>query len=415
MKIRSILTITLTFFICRSYAQSVSPLQQVMTTTSLISRPEVFRDLQTNIDSELGKVKPGLQIEGMHEAIGSIRDKLLDILNTNNINININAAADPINISINIGKWNKNIILPSLATRQKIIQDIKTNVQEELRAEIDKILDPVGKPKLKAAFTDAAASMLAQSEIAIGIDLSTAADKQGTEKLSSIITEIIFSNVQQKIDNLLSTTGKSWNPNIINTVCQQELQNIISQVHSMLIAAFNHAEYQLSCAIDETSKKLIAANTGIGITKGKGSFNGGLYVAISAKKRFQLGVYINGELGKSDSTQPNESLTGLHLRYAFDAVQFDLLGAGLFGDGHFKAFKIAEAGLGITLRTQDDLLVGFAAFGIGETLKSAQFSLGITVQSTQVGAPSVFMGLQGVSGDYHPVIQTSFPIVPSLD
>jgi hypothetical protein len=398
------------------YSQTTSALTQVMATTSLIVRPDVFRVLQANTDIELTKVKPGLQIEGMHEAIGGIRDRLLDILTIKKPQYN--GKSKPITLILECATarkadyWTITIQINSDADLKMTVKEIKQKIRENIQNKLDDVINSIGKPKLTAAFVSATSSLLLQINTDKNITLSDADNKEGTEKLAYILTEIVFGIIQQKIETIRGTSEVNCSVDDIGNLMTDELTILLSRIRTMLVTAFNRAEYELSCAIDETSQKLVAANTGIGITKGKGSFNGGLYVSIAAKTFFQFGVYVNGELSKSDSSQPTESLIGTHLRFATDNWQFDLLGAGLFGDTHFKAFTVAELGLGISTRTKNDLLLGAALYALGETLPNTQFTVGLTVQSATVGAPSVFIGIQGNSGDIHPVIQTSFPVVP---
>ncbi|HLX12938.1 MAG TPA: hypothetical protein VKS81_09000, partial [Bacteroidota bacterium] len=63
--------------------QNVSPLFQVMSSSSLIDRPQLFRDMDNNIDSNLAKVQPGLNVDYFKDKMTLLRDNMfgdLDVL-----------------------------------------------------------------------------------------------------------------------------------------------------------------------------------------------------------------------------------------------------------------------------------------------------------------------------------------------
>jgi hypothetical protein len=384
-----------------------------MTSTSLISRPEIFRDMQSGIDTELGKTKPGLQIAGLHEAIGDVRDKIIGLVTQPMIKY----VKSPPRFEFGFRDWTESLLVPE-GTRPEIVWDgLKKQIQGHIKKVLNDVLNSLGKPKLTAALVDAIIASLSKAEVVARVNLAQYEDRDGRDRLAAVIAEIIVTRARTEverainIDWILTDAGRT---ELCDEV-QVQLNILTSDLRSRLIDILNDAENELSEGIDEVSKKLVALNTGIGITQGKGSFNGGVYVSMVTQQSWQLGAYLNGQLNKGDSTQPTESLVGLHGRFASDAVQYDLLGAGLFGDQNYKAFKVMELGLAITVRTKYELLVGAAAYALIDANDVKELTVGISIQPTRLGSASFYIGIQGRnSTDVHPVVQTSIPILPSL-
>ena len=396
------------------HGQTISPLEQVMTTTSLISRPLIFRDLQASIDTELGKQPPGLQIEGMHDAIGNVRNQLLDLIQQPTVKYDSSQGT----IHISFRSWNDSIQISSDMMPDSIWPNFKNRISIKLATEFDITLDRMKKSNMKEAFLDAAISLMKNSELAMQENFDTSNEKTRTQKLASIIAQIIVHRAYAYVKSFPEIKALKMNADIM-LLCKEINDGtgiICEKIRTELISIFNQAESKLSGTIDEISKRSIAANTGIGINQGKGSFNGGLYLYAVVDQSYQLGFFVNGELSKADSTQPTESLFGFHFRYAKERTQIDFLGAILFGDNKFKAFTFAEIGFGVTTRTKNNLLlVGGAVYAMGQVLGSAQVTAGLILQLVQVGSPSLFVGMQRRGDEYNPIIQISFPIVPSIN
>jgi hypothetical protein len=395
------------------YGQTISPLEQVMTTTSLISRPLVFRDMQASIDTELGKQQSGLQIEGMHNAIGNVRNQLIDLIRQPMVSYD--SLHKTVHISFRL--WNDSIKISTDTTMDWIWPSLKNRISIKLDTEFSVALNRMNKLNIKEAFLDAAISLIKGSELAMQENLDTSNEKTRTKRLASIIAQIIVNRAHAYVKSFPEIQASKTDADIM-LLCKGINDGtgiICEKMRTELASIFNQAESQLSGTIDEVSNRFIAANTGIGITNGKGSFNGGLYLYTVVNRSCQLGIFVNGELSKADSTQPTESLGGFHFRYATERTQIDFLGASLFGDNKFKAFTIAEIGFGVTIRANRNLLVGGAVYAIGQTLSSTQVTAGLIFQLIQVGSPSLFVGLQWRSDEYNPVVQISFPIVPSIN
>ncbi|MDA0748698.1 MAG: hypothetical protein O2954_19445, partial [bacterium] len=56
--------------------QTLSSLHQVLSSSSLIDRPQVFRDLQSAIRDSIGNVEPGLRLNGFYSRMSTARKQL---------------------------------------------------------------------------------------------------------------------------------------------------------------------------------------------------------------------------------------------------------------------------------------------------------------------------------------------------
>jgi len=390
-------------------AQSVSPLYQVMTTNSLIARPEVFRDMQQSLDDEFGKKTPGLQLEGLHEVFGDIREQIINLLGRPYVIPN--PANDNITVTDSV-HWELRIKLPAGDTLNKIWTLMSVELSRRLADSLNNLLSPLNKTATSAALVDALVQGLLQSDLVSRVDVKPYEDLKGTQKLSSILVEIMMKDVREKVERELSIYNMRWREDL-KKFCEsveRYLVEISTQVRTELIRLVNNAETELSNVIDDVSHKLIAANSGVGITKGRGSFSGGIYLTAYHNTNWQIGLYANGQLNQGDSTKPVESLMGGHMRFGSERFEYDLLFAILFGDKQFKAWSSGEIGLGLSTRF-GGVLAGSAVYILGSEIMHPQFTVGLTLRPATPGGAGFLLGLQGQNGNWQPIVQTSFPIL----
>jgi hypothetical protein len=395
-------------------SQSVSPLYQVMTTNSLISRPEVFREMQDSLDFEFGKNMPGLQIEGLHDAFGSIRQRIIDIAVAPTITLNegsLTIRSDTISTPPRC-RWTVSIPLPPFERFDTLWIPVRRDLTDRIAAALDEIRNSVGKSSTSAALIDALATGLSKSDIVAGIDLHPYVDLKGTKKLAAIITAIMIDNIQKKSAQELPLSSIKSKPDVekMRVFIQKCLTDLSGRIRIRLIGLVNDTENQLSDVVDDISNRLLTANSGVGVTKGQGSFSGGIYLTAWHSTNWQLAAYVNGQLNQGDSTKPAESLVGGHIRYGTDATQCDLLFAALFGDKQFKAWSAGEFGLGLSFRTSG-VVVGPALYILGSDVMHPIFTFGATLKSASTGGAGFLLGLQSQNGKLQPIVQSSFPIL----
>ena len=389
-------------------AQTATPLYQVMSTNSLVDRPQVFRDMQDNLEKEFGSKTPGLQIEGLHEAIGSVREEIVEIF----ANPHVTLTNSNSRLTIKFSDRTIDIDLPNDDTLNKVWLLAKERLTEDLNKKIKAVLTSMNKSSSSTALIDGVISALSQSELLAGIDIKAFSSYERTEKLSAILSAIVVNAIEQKVERELAITDLKWKSDLekFRVMFENQLVVITSAIRGELITAMNTAENDLSKVIDEASNSLISANSGVGITQGKGSFSGGIYLSAYHDANWQLAAYANGQLNKGDSTKPTESLAGLHVRYGSERFQYDLLFAGLFGDEQFKAGDAGECGGGFSFRTSG-IVGGIAIYVLGSKLIHPLFTIGGTIKPATAGGTGFLIGLQGEDGRWQPIIQTSFPIL----
>ena len=390
-------------------AQSVSPLYQVMTTNSLIARPEVFREMQENLDAEFGKKTAGLQLEGLHEVFGDIRQHVINLVGTPHVVLT--SAENVITITDSV-HWLLRIQLPADDTLNKIWTWMSGELSSRLADRMNNLLSPLNKTATSAAFVDALVQGLLQSNLAARIDVKRYQDLQGTRKLSWILVAIMMKDLREKVERELSIYNIRWREDL-KRFCEsveKYLVEISTQVRNDLITQVNNAETALSNVVDDVSHKLIAANSGVGITKGQGSFSGGIYLTAYHNTNWQFALYANGQLNQGDSTKPVESLMGGHIRFGSERFEYDLLFAILFGDKQFRAWSSGEIGLGLSSRL-GGVIAGSAVYILGSKIMHPQFTVGLTLRPATPGGTAFLLGLQGQNGNWQPIVQTSFPIL----
>ena len=390
-------------------AQSVSPLYQVMTTNSLIAHPEVFREMQENLDAEFGKKTAGLQLEGLHEVFGDIRQHVINLVGTPHVVLS--SAENVITITDSV-HWLLRIQLPADDTLNKIWTWMSGELSSRLADRMNNLLSPLNKTATSAAFVDALVQGLLQSNLAARIDVKRYQDLQGTRKLSWILVAIMMKDLREKVERELSIYNIRWREDL-KRFCEsveKYLVEISTQVRNDLITQVNNAETALSNVVDDVSHKLIAANSGVGITKGQGSFSGGIYLTAYHNTNWQFALYANGQLNQGDSTKPVESLMGGHIRFGSERFEYDLLFAILFGDKQFRAWSSGEIGLGLSSRL-GGVIAGSAVYILGSKIMHPQFTVGLTLRPATPGGTAFLLGLQGQNGNWQPIVQTSFPIL----
>ncbi len=77
---RLVAPLFVTLFVSSAYGQTASPLQQVMSTSSLISRPQVFRDMQAEILKKVHNNSPGLHLNEFYEEMSAARTRFVRVI-----------------------------------------------------------------------------------------------------------------------------------------------------------------------------------------------------------------------------------------------------------------------------------------------------------------------------------------------
>ena len=382
--------------------QTVSPLQQVMSTSSLISRPQVFRDMQAKILETVHNNSPGLHLDDFYEEMSAARTRFVRVIHE--ARFRLIAVQDSIKI-VTPKKDTLSIALLSRRDSLRVVEALE-RLRIQFAVTLGQYLVQHVEEALPKEKKDAIIATLFQVLNSSGISQSNysgASNGEYLEGIAHIAIDCVFDQVQSNATTMLSAVVARRN----------DLEGNIRKIDSLLVysaddleqrlaIALDRAEYAVNHAIAQASDLLLKGNTGIGISKGTGSFGGGIYLAYTSP-HIQFGLYANSQFGKGDtSATASKSLFGLHLQYATDKLQVDFLYSLL----NLGSAASNEMGGGISYRMSPAFILGIALFGEGSKLQFSSY--GITITPTMNGAPTVFLGLKRVDGSF--VMQTSFPI-----
>lgn len=415
MKRKWIIGIVLLAFAPSLQSQSVGPLHQVISTNSLINRPMVFRDLQRSVQDEFGNVEPGLRLELLYNKMSKVRQGLLDRVRAPEMSyskdiIHIAYFSDTLNVEFKVG------------LKGKFFSRTQSWLTKILITEIDRFLKKV-ENKQKEAFLTSIIRALQSS----GFPKPNWPDtSSSTRKLSMYVMSILMNNIKQEIE------GQYPGLNLDAITNQQILEaaikafngianDFVANLRSELAEVFDSAEHEIANVTDEFSNFLLSANAGLAVTEGPEGFSGGLLLSYVWSTRFQTGVYINGQFSEQSkdttSVMPEQSLIGVQMRFAGDAVQLDLLGSALFGNSGFKFFEVFELGAGVSYRCGTSFIVGLEGFWLHSVKSDAGLNFedvltaGVSLKGASANSPSVLVGITAQNGSKKPIFQVSFPIL----
>lgn len=406
------------------YGQSMSGLHQVLASNSLIDRPQVFRDLQTNIEDTLKTVQPGVKLDYLYGKIDGIRPRILANLQIG-FDIEETSLSDGYTIKINF----KDKIIWS----EKLTNNIKYKAFDSLLDTMEVELEDFLFSKLDSTETD-----LKKINDAVSASLIFSIYETGllagkvnltddyAKDLAKVLAKFVFEEVRKRIrlkypnfsleDEIEMT---EW-ANKIDAVLNEAVEKIRAKVANVL----DQAEYKLAKAVDSFSQWLVSGNAGLAIVDGDGAFGGGVHVAFTFDSKCQVGVYYNGQFSedkflaeaqanaekagnnKLQAISTRQSLIGGQLRFASDCSQLDIMGAVLL-----KANRACELGVGVSRRLEGGLIIGLSGFIIvrGNEAQSRKV-YGGTLKRASISGPTLFAGFIKEDDKRHPIFQVSFPI-----
>lgn len=406
-------------------AQTVSPLQQVVASSSLISRPEVFRTLQASLENEYGNVKPGVRLDAFYAKMSVARKKILEQIDQ--LRIDRVRLTDNV-LQIDLTFVNKGMVrIPLEYTSEGRTYQINRNLQgilNEIEIQLARHISELINEKLqsfpsKDAVLSGLVIALEGSGLATGMSLNDAPDGA-----SGQLAKIISGSIVRGITGWLQANSpevllakESPLDQIEGSIrsCVDELNMAAATVTAVIkrtvTEALDVAEHEVATVIGEFSKTLIAANAGMAVTQGQGGFAGGVLIAFRQGSRWQLGFYANGQLNQGDTTKPTQSLFGGQIRYAAEYYQHDFLVSSLFGDKQFKTFETFECGYALSGRVDKDMIIGANMFVLAAEKIRPIWILGILVKGTAQSSPAISVGAEGQGDRWRPLIQVSMPLI----
>lgn len=413
-------------FLCIAYAQDISPLLPALTANSMLNRPDVYREMQLQIDSEIKETKPGLRLGLLYDKISIFREKLITKIESPLV------SKDGDTIKISFPQY-KNI-KPIKISKDKLSVFTLENLKSDLIQKLDDLLnyylleetfEPFKKPDVVKAIYAAFIFFLNKNDFLtneLGIGEQFTNDLENPDSIKKAIKNIIKSQLDTSINKYLSSfsleifgkeklsevnlnsilLGKASNEEIDVKELQKLIDKPINKVKDNLNKVLDNAEDQITNVVNEFSRVLISGNVGLSLSEGKGNFSGGTILTVTHKKWLQTGAYINAEFNKSDTTIPTQSLLGLQVRAKpIELLQVDLLLAGYFLDKHFKNFASWEYGIGVSTKLKDYLVLGLSMFqifahGAVDNINNDKMftTVGLYLKTASIKSPVLFIGNQ---------------------
>lgn len=402
------------------YGQNLSPLLNPMSTNLMNDRPEIFREIQLNLDKAISSTGYGFKADYVTDKFESLRRSFVGyivspeiLLDTGKKTIDIKfksfpAADTTINYPESNLKLNEMFDELRIKFGEEVLNKILTNSLSSL--------DNKGKKDFKELMLSSSFDLLKKSELAYGINAPTddEAKKNYTKAISNLISKIILKKIMDKIRDALNIEDVKFNK-IINTpikeleleilnTCIEKSNKLLVESTENLKAKVNNilddVQSEMEKVIDEVNKVLLSGNIGIAVSEGSGDFGTGLQFSWNLNSRLQFGAYLNGELSESDTTLPKRSLIAVQGRTLIgDYVQLDLLGSFYFGDQKFKSFKYYEIGGGTSVNINKSVIVGAGYFQLGNlsdgsitTSIDMTRTFGLFIRSTVPTLPIVYIG-----------------------
>lgn len=382
--------------------QTLSPLHQFLSSNSMLNRPQVFRDLQTNIAADFGKVKPGLRIDILYEKMSKIRPELLNLILPRLV-----AGPSDDFITFVFQQDTLAVPFPDVTFAQAL-----DAVELAMAGQLSELI-ALGLESFHHETRDAmiAALLLAFDQAGVTRGMSFVRTPDYTANLARATAGIL----RHELENTIKQANPQLYEKLIGASLKQEIEKtfaeVIESVRAMLVQAFDRAEHEIANVLSEFSKWLVAGNTGLAVSEGgRGAFAGGVLVSLVFGSSWQAGVYANAQLSSPDSAMPKQSLLGIQARYARDRLQFDVLAARLFGFRKLKAVEAREIGLGVSCRASRRLIVGLAYFNLFVRRLPAIQTFGATFKGTSANSPALLLGAELQRGrTARPLVQISFP------
>jgi hypothetical protein len=392
-------------------AQNVSPLEQVMSTSSLISTPQVFRDMQSDILKKAQGVTPGLHLDDFYKDMSDARTIFLKKIH--DARLIVSPVEDK--LLLKLGSTGLSVSIPlkkdaGKLTVASVIDLIKAESSRTLEQYLSTELDNVFSGTQQEAITAALFRTLNASGLSTQ-SYSASSRAEYVRGIANILVDFVAEQARLRI-------RASGAEATLNSVLDKNLEGLCTELttrfnaeadelEQKILRALDRAEYVVKDAMSQASNMLIRGNTGIAVSKGSGTFGGGIYFAVKSPN-LQFGAYANNQFGKGDTNQSvSKSLVGLHFQAAFSAVhsefQVDALASYMSGDPNGSK---GEYGGGISSNMIGPIIVGVAVFS-GDGGWSVT-SYGVTLSPAMPGAPTIFLGATRHDGKF--IMQTSFPI-----
>lgn len=425
------LIIILSLSVCTLFAQNSNSLFMVMSSNSMLERPEIFREMQISISEELGELEYGLGVEKIQKKITSFKNGIILQLEMISVILETTKDGKEIILKFKYPKENSadsteslDLIFPRQTINLSLIvdslksQEIKEFYSKKINKALKKVLNQIGiEYSTKKAILYTITKILKQlSYITKPFDETTDVDEMAYD-ISEVIASELLNRTYDFITNsfefreleeyLINTT-----PKIDNFIIQinKALQKLIKEPIHNFTKLLDETEFIITKQVDAFNKHLISANIGAAITDSEGNFAGGLNYLFRLGTNFQIGVYANGQFvpQEVDTIQNTSSLYGFQLRYVIKRYEFNFLASYLNMPDISDA---TEIGAGLSTRNGDNFIIGISYFGTYYFDIPPGHLLGISFKGINSDSPAILIGANYQQKNITPIFQISYPIL----
>lgn len=418
----------------RAMAQRLTPLHHLIASNSMLTRPEMFRQLQLDIADRLGSIEKGVKLEILNEQMRMLRETLLS---------SFDARVDSLRIESTNGS-----VLDRLNPED-------ADAAIEIKFDDLKYVIPVGNRSFLASFEDAGRDFPASLQDLLAEAVERSSDGSRGMNLR-LFQQVLDEALTIAINELNGNRGGGWSNQVaamINSELQRYLRDYIRSQHSsfksndpekwkdflkkdkkalekvlkegavkgitatrtLLADGLNQAESRMRGLVGEFNRVLLSADAGLSVSQEKGDLGAGIHVAYTQSSVLQMGIYLNTEFQPSD-TKSARALIGGQARMAFGKMQLDLLASAIRGTGWG-----GEAGVGVSYSAGDAVIIGVAVFSTFNTVEVQDstvvngWSLGMTVRGTSESSPTLVIGASTIAHSgtgARPLFQIVYPIRP---
>jgi hypothetical protein len=383
------------------FAQQTTTLFQIINSSTMLTRPVIFRELQTRLGQQLDNQAYGLDADDLVEKMSKFfKDNL-----------------EKISVSVDSQDGNK-IIIKTFDALNSISISANTPRQEELK----KMIMNVFKSFITASLNHEEFSDEFKNATLLFIDgLITSSENAKVSGCPLDIQKKLTEKIAQAITNQFMSYLDMYLQEKNDALTKENVKNAITSFKNYFANILGQATYRLTNFTKEVSRQMVNCNLGAAVKDGTGKLSGGLHYLLKLSSNFQLGGYFNGELNavtadtakNKDTASPENkpaSLLGMQIRYASDNFQCDALFSYMFGSDITAPYEFA---VGLSMKFEK-VIIGLnylLSCDIKSNVINPQHLFGVSAQSAAPNSPTFILGLsktydQGVK----PLIQISYPI-----
>ncbi len=394
------------------FAQEGTNLFQIITANLQVERPQVIRDLQSFLDTEMQDTLQGVNIEILHQLVDRYKKEILNYIEPGKF-VKDNGTIKFIyqNHTINVAVYN-----------DTTIGQLLKRFEEVLRTKLSAAFEDIPEKKKHVDYLTFLV-YAAINKLVLQKNITYDPNQNGSSykvALINLISEIAINRLLTRFKILFPQYDKKTKiSQIVHEKILIELNNFFESLSAQLkyqvVGVFDKIHTKITNEIEKPLSQYLKGLTGISFSEGTGNFAGGmLYHFQNLENDFHVSFYLNGNLNIADDDSSSHSLIGFQISHTGEKCQIDLLGSLYFGDKQFKTCDVFEFGLGLSYRHGRETIIGLAGFYLknsNDKNKYKSYSLGLMFKISKK-APSVVLGFStnNESSEKVPILQVSYPI-----